>query len=36
MMIKMAKRVDGFALSEQMFASLIKKLVVEKRKIRTY
>lgn len=32
----MAKRIDGFALSEQMFASLIKKLVTEKRKIRSF
>ncbi len=35
-MVKMAKRIDGFALNEYMFASLIKKLVSEKRKIRTF
>ncbi|MBS7656563.1 hypothetical protein KEJ33_01390 [Candidatus Bathyarchaeota archaeon] len=35
-MIKMAKRVDEVEFNEQMFASLIKKLITEKRKVRQY
>jgi len=35
-MVKMAKRVDELELSEHMFASLIKKLVTEKRKTKEF
>jgi hypothetical protein len=35
-MVKMAKRVDELELNEEMFASLIKKLVSEKRKMKSY